>query len=308
VPTVLSYDFYAFRGAAGRLFHGALRRALLGFDVLLPCSDHCRQTSMAHWDLPEARTRTLYNGVDLETFKPDPQAGARLRERLRLRGPVLVYVGRVCRQKGSDLLLEAYAALRGRHRGLELVLAGPVGQFDQQTDPERWAERIRQAGAHHLGAVDEAELPGVYNLADVFVMPTREYEMFGMAAVEAQACGRPVVASDHGGLRETVPAGCGLRFEPGSAVSLTKAIDLMLEDPGLRARLAEEGHRQARRFAWREIGAVAEVSYAAATLIHRTCHGRTAAPGQVASEGTRSNLHRADGGAADVTCLEGNLE
>ena len=47
-------------------------------------------------------------------------------------------------------------------------------------------------------------------------MPTREFEMFGMAAVEALACGKPVVASDHGGLKETVPDACGGRFTPGN--------------------------------------------------------------------------------------------
>ena len=57
-------------------------------------------------------------------------------------------------------------------------------------------------------------------MADVFVMPTRALEMFGMAAVEAQACGIPVVASDLGGLRETVPAACGARFPVGNADAL----------------------------------------------------------------------------------------
>jgi glycosyltransferase involved in cell wall biosynthesis len=308
VPTVLSYDFYEFRGAAGRLFHGAYRKALLRFDQLLPCSDHCKETSSQFWGLPEDRTRTLYNGVDLNVFKPDPAAGARLRERLGLKGLVLVYVGRICVQKGSDLLLRAFAALRRGRPDLELVMAGPIGQFDQSEDPERWRERIQAVGARHLGAVEEEALPAVYNLADVFVMPTRQYEMFGMAAVEAQACGRPVVASDHGGLRETVPAGCGLLFESGSGVSLATALDALLDDPRMRERCGAEARRQAARFSWKEIARAAEVRYAAAALVRGTCPARTPATGQVVSNARQPNLHPGHGGAADVSCLEGSLE
>jgi glycosyltransferase involved in cell wall biosynthesis len=263
-PTVLSYDFFEFRGAAGRVLHGAYRRALLRFDQLLPCSQHCRDTSIAHWSLPEARTQVLPNGVDLEQFQPEPERAARLRARLRVRGPALVYVGRVCEQKGSDLLLEAFRALRQRRSDVELVIAGPIGQFDQRGDPQGWRERMRQAGARYLGPVDEHELVSLYNLADIFVMPTLQYEMFGMAAVEAQACGKPVVASDHGGLRETVPDGTGLRFLPGSREGLLDALEELLDDPDARTRLGLHARRNAARFSWQSIAQRADVAYAAA--------------------------------------------
>lgn len=280
VPTVLSYDDYLFRGAAGRVFHGWYRDALARFDRLLPCSEHCRDTSSQYWGLPEARTLVLHNGVDLAQFAPDPEARARMRARLGLDGPTLLYVGRVCEQKGSDLLLEAFAALRERRPDVHLVVAGPIGQFDQRGDPEGWHPRLVRAGARYLGPVEEAELAAVYNAADVFVMPTRRWEMFGMAAVEAQACGVPVVASDGGGLRETVPHGCGLRFEPGSAAALAEAAGSLLADEGLRCRLGDEARRQAARFGWGEIARRAEAIYqtAGAAHLHWSTFGATAAP------------------------------
>jgi glycosyltransferase involved in cell wall biosynthesis len=67
-------------------------------------------------------------------------------------------------------------------------------------------------GEIYLGAVHEERLAGVYNLADIFPMSTRELEMIGMPAVGAQACGVAVVSSDRGGLCETVPTSCGSRF------------------------------------------------------------------------------------------------
>ena len=246
---------------------------------MLPCSEYCRDTSSQYWGLPEARTLVLHNGVDLAQFAPDPEARAGMRARLGLDGPTLLYVGRVCEQKGSDLLLQAFAALRERRPEVRLVVAGPIGQFDQRGDPQGWRDRLARAGARYLGPVEEAELAAVYNAADVFVMPTRRWEMFGMAAVEAQACGVPVVASDGGGLRETVPDGCGLRFEPGSADALVEAVQHLLADEDLRRRLGEEAHRQAARFGWGEIARRAGAVYqtAGAARLHWSTVGATAA-------------------------------
>jgi hypothetical protein len=117
---------------------------------------------------------------------------------------VVLYVGRVCNQKGSDVLLEAVRALHERRSDLQLVIAGPVGQFGMKADPDLWVERIKGVGGVYLGAVEESRIAAIYNLTDVFVMPTR--------IAEAQACGKPFVANDCGGLREVVPTNCGGRF------------------------------------------------------------------------------------------------
>jgi glycosyltransferase involved in cell wall biosynthesis len=76
------------------------------------------------------------------------------------------------------------------------------------------ASASRQPGNLYLRAVEESQLNAIYNLADVFVMPTRACEMFGMAAVEAQACGRPVVSRDAGGLKKVLLSNRGAR-RPG---------------------------------------------------------------------------------------------
>src|SRR5207249_7257674 len=93
-------------------------------------------------------------------------------------------------------------------------------------------------------------LAGVYNMADVFVMPTRALEMFGMAAVEAQACGKPVVASDHGGLRETVPEQCGGRFPPGDVIGLVQKIERLFDDGDFRAECSKQAILNAQKYDW----------------------------------------------------------
>jgi D-inositol-3-phosphate glycosyltransferase len=172
-------------------------------------------------------------------------------------------------QKGTDLLLGSWPAVRVRVPDATLVIAGPIGQFGDAgrvRDDGSWRKRIARVGGFYLGAVDESRLAAVYNMADVFVMPTRRSEMFGMAAVEAQACGTPVIASDHGGLRETVPRRCGGRFPSGDATALSRQLERLLTDTAQRAACAEASIVNARRFSWDRITQGLERSYVKAGI------------------------------------------
>jgi glycosyltransferase involved in cell wall biosynthesis len=249
---VLSYDYYAFRGGRSTPLYHLYKHVFRYYDLLLPCSNYCLEESRNFWRLPQDKLKVLYNGVNTRQFRPDPTAAARERRALGIDKRVVLYVGRVCEQKGSDVLLEAAGALRGR-KDVQLVIAGPIGQFGLRGDQEHWADRIRAVGGVYLGAVEESRLAAIYNLADIFVMPTRVLEMFGMAAVEAQACGKPVVASDCGGLREVVPEGCGARFPVGNAERLTDAVERLLDDDAYYAACAAGALRNAAKYDWGRI-------------------------------------------------------
>ena len=124
-----------------------------------------------------------------------------------------------------------------------------------------WRRRIAQSGGTYLGPVDEDRLAATYQMADVFVMPTRQHEMFGMAAVEAQACGVPTIASDHGGLRETVPFECGSRFPPGDAAQLGTHITALLMDEARRKACSDAAVANAARFSWARVAQDLAASY-----------------------------------------------
>jgi len=167
-------------------------------------------------------------------------------------------VGRLCEQKGTDLLIAAYRALR---QPAALVVAGPCERFGR-TQLSALATQIQEAGGVYVPPLDDADMPGIYNACDIFVMPTRELEMFGMAAVEAQACGKPVVASDHGGLRETVPDSAGVRFRVGDAADLAAKIDALLGHPTRLTSLSAGALVNSAIYDWPRIAQRCEEVYA----------------------------------------------
>ncbi len=265
-PIVLSCDYYLEPlhavGAVRPIVKGAWRAALRCADVIAPVSQYCLSMWEAYWGLPRARLSVLPNGVNLEQFRPSPGEAAAWRRRLAVGNSLMMlYVGRVCSQKGVDLLPGALRLVRQEFPDAVLVVAGPPERFGRTGSNSVIAE-LAAAGARYVPPVDDAELPGLYSACDVFVMPTRNFEMFGMAAVEAQACGRPVVASDHGGLTETVPASAGLRFRVGDSRDLGEKILLLLKRPDLRRELGEGALRNAAQYEWGRIAQTSGSIYA----------------------------------------------
>ncbi len=115
-----------------------------------------------------------------------------------------------------------------------------------------------------LGRIDDADLPGLYAAATLFVFPSR-YEGWGLPVVEAMACGTPVACSNASSLPEAA-GDAALLFDPDDTAAITAALAQGLSDSGLRAELAERGLAQAARFTW--------AGNASATLgIYRTILG-----------------------------------
>lgn len=252
---VLSFDYFIFRRGKKTPLFWWYRRALRKFSFLLPVSEYCKRGYQAYWGVDGVPLRVLYNGVNLEQFSPDLVGGAARKRALGIeKERVILYVGRVCHQKGTDILIEAFQQLKQNLPNVSLVVAGPAEQFGN-SNPTELTRRISEVGGLYLGPVQEKELAATYNLCDVFVMPTRSVEMFGMAALEAQACGKPVVCSNHGGLSEVISAKSGLFFRTGDQVALFETLRRLLRDKDLRDSMAAEARDSASRFEW---GTIAE--------------------------------------------------
>jgi len=218
-----------------------------------------------------ADIRVIPCGVDLEKFRPHPKREARERLGLAPEGVYILGVGRIERVKGLDRLIEALAILARERPGLDarfLHVGGEIKNSAEKTGNayraqdfaspaqaaevsrlEALAERRGVAGrAFFLGARPQEALPLFYSAADVFALPSR-YESFGIAALEAAACGLPTIAFDVGGLSQAVSEGESGRLVPeGDVAAYAREMLGMLESR--RERPRREVVAWAGSFAW----------------------------------------------------------
>ena len=154
--------------------------------------------------------------------------------------PYLLTVATLEPRKNLGTLVEAHALLGGSHA---LAVAGGAGWGAQPA--------LEREGVVRLGFVRHEELPRWYRGADVFVFPSR-FEGFGMAVVEAMACGTPCVVSSHPSLDEAC-GGAAVRVDPGSPEEIAAGIERALAD---RDELVRRGLEHARGFTWRRAGEI----------------------------------------------------
>jgi len=200
-----------------------------------------------------SRIATIPCGVDTDLFTPGDRAEAR--RRLDLDGrPVLLWVGRIAPIKGLDTLLDAVARLSESGQDMRLLVVG--GDADERTSGHETSlrQRIERLGlgdsVRFLGPRPQGVLPLYYAASDVTVLPSY-YESFGMVALEAMACGSPVIASRVGGLVTTVRDGVtGFLVPDGDVEALAERIETLVADPELRWRLGREGVRWAAQHRW----------------------------------------------------------
>ena len=214
------------------------------------CSAYMRGEVTRQFDLPASRTDVVFNGVDSLGWHARPRAVAAARGRYAgPDGPLVTCAGRLVYEKGVQHLLAAVPALRERHPGLRVVIAGD-GPY--RSDLEALASPgVRFAGfltGHHLTALMAA--------SDCYVVPSI-YEPFGMVALEAAAAGTPVAVADTGGLAEIVEHGVtGVKFAPDDPPALAATVSSVLDDLDYARGLARRARRRVREdFAWPAIAA-----------------------------------------------------
>jgi glycosyltransferase involved in cell wall biosynthesis len=180
------------------------------------------------------------NGIDLEYFTPGtgPRAAR----------PTLLVVGRLKQYKRVDLVVDAVALLAKQNVDVDLHI---VGDGEQRGALEAQVQRLQLGGrVKLLGFVSEAEKREAFRTAWVHVL-TSPKEGWGIANLEAAACGTPCLASDSPGLRESVVDGeTGLLVPHGDVPALAAAVRTLLGDGALRARMGRQARAFAERFSW----------------------------------------------------------
>jgi D-inositol-3-phosphate glycosyltransferase len=193
-------------------------------------------------------------GVDLATFQPIDRAEARRKIGYGT-GRLLLFVGRLERLKGVEVAIRALALLRDRqHEDVRLLVLGEDSRDGDESEKERLKSIAGAVGVRDsvdfLGSVAHHELPFFYSAADVLVMPSYS-ESFGLVALEAQACGRPVVGSGVAGLRSVVRDGVtGYLIDGHEPASYAERIGRLLDAPELAQQMGRHGRLLAQRFSW----------------------------------------------------------
>jgi glycosyltransferase involved in cell wall biosynthesis len=253
VPFVTTWHgAYSGRTGLKLLYNSVMARG----DVVIANSAFTAETireTYLRWDFIEGRRiEVIPRGADIDAFSRHAvtrERRALAAERLGRDGLRVLLPGRLTAWKGQDVMVEAARRLR-EGRCVPVLRVALVGSAQGRG---RFEEELRAMIASH-GLTDSVtlhgpwdDMPAAYEWADVVVSASTRPEAFGRVAVEAMAMARPVVATDHGGARETVADGeTGLLVPPGDARALARAIEA-LSDPAYRAQLGRAGEGRARR-------------------------------------------------------------
>jgi D-inositol-3-phosphate glycosyltransferase len=199
-------------------------------------------------------------GVDLELFHPHPAAEVRAQIGLPLDAQMVLYVGRIERLKGLETLLRAAALLQ--QRGFlapscpcVMVIGGdPENPQAEMQHLQSLRDSLAVANVvTFLGKRPQTELPAYYSAAQAVVMPS-QYESFGMVALEAMACGTPVVASGVGGLLYLIRDGrTGFHIPDSDPTALADKLQSLLSDERLRRELGRHAANIAHGYSWERI-------------------------------------------------------
>ena len=228
-------------GTPAKLWYSAI---MTRGDRIVAISDFIARHIQSTYGVDAARIATIHRGIDTARFDPERVSAERMvslatQWRLPDGFPVVMMPGRLSRWKGHRVFVEALARL-GRDDVRCLIVGVAEGSVRYRRELDALIEARGLRPIVHM--IDRCEdMPAAYMMADVVVSAATEPEAFGRVAAEAQAMGRPVIAADHGGARETVvPGETGWLVPPGDADALAETIAAALAlETGHRERLGQ---------------------------------------------------------------------
>lgn len=254
---VMEYDFM------GRPITGILRRRaknMIAYNLnaaggIVCVSEALKNHLVNEWRIPAEKIAVFPNGVEVDRFKPDPEARARIRALLGIGSkPMVLFVGNFYEWHDVTTLLNSFKQLLTSYPEAQLVL---VGDGNNRQAMERHAIELGLAPAvHFTGLVPYADVPGYTSAADVAVAPVpdsiRDMWLSPLKVFEYMSAGTAVVASSIGHLAEVIENGQnGLLVPPGDATALTAALEKLLGQETLRLRLGQQARADAvREHSW----------------------------------------------------------
>ncbi|MCL5428752.1 MAG: glycosyltransferase [Chloroflexi bacterium] len=248
------------------------RRALASADMVVAATPAERADLQWLYELRSEKAAVIPPGVDLEQFRPMDKTAARAALRLPKDDHQVLFVGRIEALKGIDTLIRAVHLMVRTNAWSSKpfrvqIIGGDVEESLEQLGSEmaRLRKLTSELGLEEhvqfLGSRRQRELPTHYAAADVVAMPSYS-ESFGMVALEAMACGRPVLASRVGGLAYLVQDGItGFHVQEGNAEEMAARLAEMLGDITLLDRMGTAARRKAEKYSWERTAAEIELLF-----------------------------------------------
>jgi len=231
-------------------------------DALIAATPAERTQLIQLYGANDDKVHTISPGVDTDRFHPIPAAHAKDHIDVCPEDRIILFVGRIEPLKGIDHLLQAIALVAERRPELRDGLCVPIigGAADRMHEDEEMVRlgQLRESlgigdVVTFLGSRNQDTLQYYYSAAEMVVMPS-DYESFGLVALEAMACGTPVIASDVGGLAFLVKDGrTGYRVPAGDTDALADRITHLLTDELSRRRIGQRAACWAESYAWPNI-------------------------------------------------------
>ncbi len=237
-------------------------------DQVIVCSHYMADQVRRLFGYAEERIRVVPNGIELPAPEDAEEQGRLLSLRDEINagtGKIVFFVGRMVREKGVQLLLEAAPRVLERHGDVTFVLAGRGPMLDEW---KQQAERLGIAGqTRFLGFVEDERRNQLFRIADVAVFPSL-YEPFGIVALEAMAFGTPLLVADTGGLREIVRHGeNGATMYTGDSESLFNQLCWLLENPEMSRGMAEQARQELQQqYNWTGLASQTMTAYCSLRL------------------------------------------
>jgi len=233
--------------------HYAWRRSVEKAEAVICVSRELMEFVKSRYQgIPDEKIYFIPNGFDEEKFFPCPEEGIFLRKKLGLeKNRILLYAGRLEREKGVQLIIKALKELREEFPDIKLIVvgAGPDLEF-------LIAEAGRSGVSKNViftGYVDNRELRGYYNLCDVFLLPSLRSEGFPITLAEAMACGKPMIASRIGGIPSAIDDGInGILVPPKDLRTLCQEIRGLLDNSSKAQRMSKNALERSRNEFTRE--------------------------------------------------------
>jgi phosphatidyl-myo-inositol alpha-mannosyltransferase len=188
------------------------------------------------------------NGIDLDIFTPDVEPFPEYMD-----GKInILFVGRLESRKGLSYLLRAFKTIKKDTPNTRLIVVGPGKR--SRANYERWVRNNHIEDVVFTGFASQMELPRYYRTADIFCAPATGRESFGIVLIEAMAMGKPIVATGIEGFRCVVtPGEDGILVKPRSSEQLRRALMKLINNPGLRRKMGENGRIKAQQYSWKKI-------------------------------------------------------